>query len=58
MIVDITEKQIKALPFDDFIGLKKDELKKYLAQFFASDKIETAIVEVESRKKDINEIYS
>ncbi len=58
LIVDVTEEQIKALPFDDLIGMKKDELEKYLAQFFASDKIETAIVEVESRKKDINEIYS
>lgn len=58
LIVDITEKQINALPFDSLIGMKKDELEKYLTQFFALDKIETAIVEVESRKKDINEIYS
>lgn len=58
LIVDITEKQINAIPFDDLIKMKKDELKKHLAQFFAPDKIETAIIEVESRKKEINEIYS
>lgn len=58
LIVDITEKEINAIPFDNLIRMKKDELKKHLTQFFASNKIETAIAEVESRKKDVNEIYS
>ncbi len=58
LIIDITEKQINAIPFDDLIKMKKDELKKHIARFFAPDKIETAMAEIESRRNEINEIYS
>lgn len=57
LIIDAGENGISAIPIENMINMKRGDLEKYLTQFLIQEKINDAIIEIESHAKEVNKIY-
>lgn len=58
LVIDVEKSGIRSMPFNGLVTMKKNELEKCLSDIFSPDKVPVAMLEVEKRKKEIDEIYS